>query len=272
MHIITITNHKGGVGKTTTAQALATGLLHRRFKVLAIDIDPQTNFTYTAGLNPNEAKTNIYDLFREDRKNPGAVSSLQAVQETPAGFFMIPGALGLAGADMEFSQQGREYILKEILQPLENEFDFCIIDTPPTLGILTINALTASQEIIIPVEADIYSLQGLAQLQGVIANTKKYSNPGLTVSGLLLTRYNPRAVINQNLKEALEGAAEQLQTKVYKAFIREAVAVKEVHFLQGDLFKEYPRHKVTKDYTAFIDEFMENYRLKRGVYNGKETV
>lgn len=253
MRTITITNHKGGVGKTTTAQALATGLLHRGYRVLAIDIDPQTNFTYTAGLDTHSRNTNIYDLF----KDRGAASSLQAIQETPAGFSMIPGALGLAGADMEFSQQGREYILKEILQPIKEKFDFCIVDTPPTLGILTINALTASQEIIIPVEADIYSLQGLAQLQGAIFNTQKYSNPDLKVSGLLITKFNPRAVINQNLKEALDGAALQLHTKVFNSWIREAVAIKEVHFLQGDLFKEYPRHKVTKDYAAFIEEFLQ---------------
>lgn len=252
METITITNHKGGVGKTTTAQALTTGLTHRGYKVLAVDVDPQTNFTYTAGLEPQEDKPDIYELF----KARGAVSSLQAIQETPAGFSMIAGALGLAGADMEFSQQGREYILKEILEPVKEKYDFCIIDTPPTLGILTVNALTASQKIIVPIEADIYSLQGLSQLQGVIANAKKYSNHDLQIAGLLITKYNPRAIINKSLKEELEAVADQLQTKVFKRWIRETVAIKEIHFLQGDLFKEYPKHNVTKDYAAFIDEFL----------------
>ena len=264
METITITNHKGGVGKTTTAQVLATGLTHRGYKVLGIDIDPQTNFTYTAGIEQQDGKQDIYDLF----KSHETISSLQAIQKTPTGFSMIAGALELAGADMEFSHQGREYILKEILEPLKNTYDYCIIDTPPTLGILTVNALTASQKIIVPVEADIYSLQGLSQLQGVIMNAKKYSNPNLQIAGLLITKYNPRAVINKSLKEELEAIASNLHTKVFKSWIRETVAIKEVHFLQGDLFKEYPNHNVTKDYNAFIDEFLG----KGDKNNGKETI
>lgn len=254
MQVITIANHKGGVGKTTTAHALTTGLLHKGYKVLAIDLDPQTNFTYTAGLDQQEDTPDIYELF----KARGAVPSLQAIRETPAGFSMIAGALGLAGADMEFSQQGREYILKEIIESIKEKYDYCVIDTPPILGILTVNALTASNFVIVPIEADIYSLQGLSQLQGVIANAKKYSNPDLQIAGLLITKYNPRTVINKSLKEELEAVAAQLQTKVYKTWIREAIAIKEVHFMQGDLFTDYKKHNVTKDYEAFIKEFLKD--------------
>lgn len=266
MLTVTITNQKGGVGKTTTAQILTTGLLHEGYKVLAVDVDPQTNFTYSAGIDPQETGLDIYDLFTDHVKR-GETPSLQAIKTAPAGFDIIPGSLGLAGADMEFSQQGREYILKEILEPVKEKYDFCVIDTPPTLGILTVNALTASDRVIVPMGADVFSLQGLSQLQGMIANTKKYCNPRLIIDGLLLTKYNPRAVINQNLKESLEQIAAQLQTRLYSSCIRETVAIKEIQFLQADIFAQYPRHKVTQDYKAFIDEF-----LKGCVDNGKQEV
>ena len=252
MITVTITNQKGGVGKTTTAHILSAGLAKQGFSVLAIDIDPQTNLTYTAGIEPQNAEATLYSFFKRT-----ASPSIQAALPTEAGFFIIPGSLDLAGADMEFTQTGREYMLKEALQPLEESFDYCIIDTPPTLGILTVNALTASQKVIVPMGADIYSLQGLSQLQGLIDNVKRYSNHDLTIDGLLLTKYSPRAIINRQLKESLQEVAENLNTKVYQTAIREAVAIKEVQFLQSNIFTEYPNANVTQDYTAFIKEFLK---------------
>lgn len=252
MKVITITNQKGGVGKTTTAHVLSCGLAGRGFRVCAVDLDPQTNFTYTAGIMPGAAQPTLYELFKGS-----ATSSLQAVKPTEAGFSIIPGSLDLAGADMEFTQTGREFILKGILQPLKDNFDYCIIDTPPTLGILTVNALTASDRVIIPMCADIYSLQGLSQLQGLIQNVRRYSNPDLIVSGLLLTRYNPRAVINRQLRDSMWQIARNLDTMLFASAIREAVAVKEVQFLQGNIFKDYPKANITRDYNSFINEFLE---------------
>lgn len=251
MVTVTITNQKGGVGKTTTAHILSAGLARQGFKVLAVDVDPQTNLTFTAGIDPLESGVNLYNLMKKQ------ASSLQAVQPTKSGFSIIPGSLDLAGADMEFTKAGREYMLKEALEPLKEEFDFCIIDTPPTLGILTVNALTASQKVIVPMCADVYSLQGLSQLQGLIGNVQKYCNPSLTIDGLLLTKYSPRAVINRQLKESLQEVAEQLKTKVYTAAIREAVAIREAQLLQSDIFTEQPKANVTQDYTAFINEFLK---------------
>lgn len=252
MKVVTITNQKGGVGKTTTAHTLCTGLAGRGFRVLAVDTDPQMNLTYTAGIMPGEVQPTLYELFKGT-----ATPSLQAVQPTKNGFSIIPGSLDLAGADMEFTQDGREYILRKILQPIKEKFDFCIIDTPPTLGILTVNALTASDRVIIPMGADIFSLQGLAQLQGLIENVQRYSNPALTVAGLLLTRFNARAVINRELRDTMWQVARNLDTFLFVTAIREAVAVKEVQFLQGDIFKEYPRANITRDFNNFIDEFLE---------------
>jgi chromosome partitioning protein len=249
MQIITISNQKGGVGKTTTAHALLTGLANMGYKVLALDADPQTNLTYTTGINMDDTP-DLYNLLKKQ------ASFLEVVQQVKPGFDIIPGSLNLAGADMEFTAAGREYMIREALEPVKEKYDFCIIDTPPTLGILTVNALTASHKIIVPMAADVYSLQGLSQLQGMVENVKKYCNPGLTIDGLLLTKYSDRAIINRNLKDSLQQTAAQLHTRLYKTTIREAVAVKEIQFLQSDIFTEYPKAKVTEDYKQFIKEFL----------------
>ena len=249
MQIITISNQKGGVGKTTTAHALLSGLANMGYKVLALDADPQTNLTYTTGINMDDTP-DLYNLLKKQ------ASFLEVVQQVKPGFDIIPGSLDLAGADMEFTAAGREYMIREALEPVKEKYDFCIIDTPPTLGILTVNALTASHKIIVPMAADVYSLQGLSQLQGMVENVKKYCNPGLTIDGLLLTKYSDRTIINRNLKDSLQQTAAQLHTRLYKTTIREAVAVKEIQFLQSDIFTEYPKAKVTEDYKQFIKEFL----------------
>lgn len=249
--IVTITNQKGGVGKTTTAHALCTGLCNRGFHVLAVDADPQTNFTFTAGIDQQQLEADLYDAMKEQ------VSSLQVIQRSPQGFDVLPGSLNLAGADMEFTQAGREYRLKEVIEPVKEKYDFIIIDTPPTLGILTVNALTASDCIIVPMCADVYSIQGFSQLQGMIENVKKYCNHELTVAGVLLSMYDPRTTIDKDIREALEGIAAKLNTKVYRQTIRRAVAVKNNQIAQGDLFREYPKARVTSDFSAFIDEFLK---------------
>lgn len=254
MKTVTLTNQKGGVGKTTTAHILSSGLVKAGFRVLVVDIDPQTNLTYTAGIEPEETQFDLYDLFK------GEAAAEEAILHTAVGFDMIAGSLNLAGADMEFTKAGREYILKELLEPVAGNYDFCIIDTPPALGILAVNALTASDEVIVPMGADVYSMQGLSQLHGLFENVRKYCNPALTINGLLLTKYNPRTNINKQLKESLHDVAGLLQTKVYSTQIREATAIKEVQFLQSDIFKEYPAANVTADYQQFIDEFLKGMK------------
>ena len=165
---------------------------------------------------------------------------------------MIPGSTDFTGADTDFS--GAD-ILRQTIEPIKDDYDYIIIDTPPTLGLLTMNALAISDRVIVPMAADIYSLQGLSQLQELIEYVKDSHNAALQLDGLLLTRYNPRAIINRDLKKDLQGIAAQLHTRLYKTTIREAVAIKEVQFMQGDLFADYPKANVTKDYAAFINEF-----------------
>lgn len=246
--IITVTNQKGGVGKTTTAHAIATGLSHRGFKTLLVDLDPQSNLTYTMGADGSTPT--IYELFNGEIKSPFTV-----IHHMEHGD-IIPGSLLLAGADMEYTKPGREYILKEILEPLKESYDYIIIDTPPALGILTINALTASNSLIIPMGADIYSLQGLSQLKGLVDNVKKYCNKDLSVDGLLITRYNKRAIISRNLKDVMQDTAKQLETKVFNTVIREGIAIKEAQAMQTTIYDNSPNANVTQDYSSLLDELL----------------
>lgn len=250
MTIITLANQKGGVAKTTTCNALASGLLHKGYRVLAIDLDPQCNLSLSCGADILSLENTIYNVFK------GESSTSSIVIKIPIGYDLIPGGLDLAGADMEFTQLGREKLLLKALLPIKDNYDYIIIDTPPTLGILTANALIASDYVIVPMAADIYSLQGLSQLNGFIQNVHENGNPHLQIAGLLITKYNSRQNISKILIEQIENAAEQLQTKVFTTHIRESVAIRESALLQSDIFKEVPKANATVDYNQFIDEFL----------------
>lgn len=253
--IITVTNQKGGVGKTTTAHLLSSGLKARGFRTLLIDLDPQSNLTFTMGAD--DSHYTLYDLFK------GNAEPQQAIKSTVQGD-IIPGSLLLSGADMEYTQTGREYILSEIIEPLKESYDFVIIDTPPALGILTVNALTASNSVIIPMGADIYSIQGLSQLYNLVCNVKRYTNKELSIDGLFLTRYNKRATISKDIYAELEQLASKLGTKLFKSVIREGVAIKRSQADQTNIFISEPKAGVTIDFNNFIDEYLKE---KRGLVN-----
>lgn len=248
--ITTVINQKGGVGKTTTAHALATGLNHRGYKALVVDADPQGNITYT--MRADAAKAGLYEAMR------GEITAAEAVQHTEQGD-IIPSSLYLAGADLEFTQTGREYLIREMLEGITGSasaYSHIIIDSPPALGILTVNALTASSDIVIPVGADIFSLQGLQQLLSTVAKVKKYSNPTLEIAGLLITRRGTRAVATRQLIEAIESKASAMSAHLYRAIIREGIAIKEAQIMQSSIFDTHATAKATEDYTAFIDEYL----------------
>lgn len=245
--ITTIINQKGGVGKTTTAHALATGLRAHGKNPLVVDTDPQGNLTYTMGADVQGA--GLYEAMREE------VPVDSVLQHTPQGD-LIPSTLLLAGADLEFTQTGREYILRDVLAPLLPHYTHVIIDSPPTLGIMTINALTASTDVIIPMGADIYSLQGLGQLYSTIGKVRKYCNPDLIVAGLVITRYSRRAILTRDLTEAIEENARRLETPVYATVIREGIAVREAQTQRASLFDSHPDANPTADYRALVDEYL----------------
>lgn len=183
MKKIVLACQKGGVAKSTTAYTMAAGLYNDGYKVLMIDTDPQANLSFTAGLDVASVKNSLYDVFK------GTIPIDEAINNSRIGFDIVTGGLNMVSADMEFTQTGREYMLKESINNIESEYDYCIIDTAPHMGILTINALTAADSVIIPITADIYALMGLTQLKGIIDSVKRYSNHNLRISGLLLTKY-----------------------------------------------------------------------------------
>lgn len=246
--IIAIINQKGGVGKSTTAATLAAGLSLKGYKTLSIDLDAQGNLTYTAGAKTNGATA--------PGVLTGEVKAEDAIQHTPSGD-IIAANKALAGADAFIADTGKEYRLKEALESLQAAYDYIIIDTPPALGILTINALTACNSVIIPAQADIYSLQGIEQLADTMKPVKKYCNPNLKIAGILLTRYSSRSVLSREVAELAEQLADKLGTKLFKTTIREAIAVKEAQISQQSLFDYAPKAKVTEDYRAFIEELLE---------------
>ena len=246
MEVIAIVNRKGGVGKTATAQALGAGLIRKGCSVLYIDLDSQTNLTYGLGADP--ARLNSMDVLT------GEATAQEAIQHTQQGD-AIAGSEALAGADAAIVGTGKEYRLKEALEGLQ--YDYCIIDTPAALGTLTVNALTAADSVIIPVQAEVYSLQGIGQLNKAIEAVKKYCNNSLRIRGILLTRYNGRAILSRDMQSNLEAAAEKLSTRLYGTPIRECVSIKEAQAQQQDIFSYAPRSNAAKDYAAFIAEFEE---------------
>lgn len=246
MEVVAIVNRKGGVGKTATAQALGAGLARKKKKVLYIDLDSQTNLSYGLGADPEGL--NSMDVLT------GEATAAEAIQHTPQGD-VIAGSEALAGADAAIDGTGKEYRLKEAIDGLQ--YDYIIIDTPAQLGTLTVNALTAANSVVIPVQAEVYSLQGIGQLSKTIEAVKKYCNRDLYIRGILITRYNGRAVISKDMQSNLKDAAEQLKTKLYSTPIRECVSIKEAQAIQQDIFTYAPRSNAAKDYEAFIKEFTE---------------
>jgi chromosome partitioning protein len=248
MKTIAVINQKGGVGKSTTALAIGAGLILKGYRVLFIDLDAQGNLTYTL-----EASTEGYNALGVLQR-PETVK--EEIQHTEQGD-VIASSPSLSEADTLIVQTGKEYRLKEALETVAVEYDYCIIDTPPALGILTINALTACNGVIIPAQADLFSLQGISQLNSTIEVVQKYCNPALSIMGIVITRFNGRSIIRREVAEILEQTAKQLHTKLYKARIRECIALVEAQVTRQSIYKYAPKSNATADYKALVDEILE---------------
>lgn len=263
MEIITITNNKGGTSKTTTAQSLAIGLVLNNQRVLLVDSDPQSNLSYVFKVlnTPN----NLYTLYTGDSDINN--SRYRVRLNDKLHIDIIPGSKKLDNADNEFLKEpyisrGCQELLKENLEIIKNQYDYIIIDTPPTLGILTLNALVASTSAIAPMNADIFSLQGLTALNEKIQIINKRLNPTLHIKGILLTKYNDRAILNRDLKKAIEQATEQFKTKVFNTYIRESVAVRESQTNGTCVMLQYPNNNASFDYMMFTKEIMKDKEVQ----------
>lgn len=248
MQVIAVINQKGGVGKSTTALAIGAGFILKGYKILYIDLDAQGNLSYT--LRASNAGYNVMGVLQKPETVKGEI------QNTEQGD-VIASSPALSGADTLLTEIGKEYRLREAIELIKDLYDYVIIDTPPALGILTINALTACNGIIIPAGADIYSLQGISQLKGTIETVKKYCNNSLEILGILLTRYNSRAIISREVAEMLEKTAKRLNTKLYDTKIRECTAIKEAQAMRESIFTYAPKSNATVDYKALTDEILK---------------
>ena len=250
---ICIINKKGGVAKTTTAINLGAGLQRKGYSVLYVDLDSQCNLSVCAGADI-EGKT-VLGVLTEQTDINEAIQTLELFGD------VLPAGLNLSGADGVITDTGKEYRLSEALATLKKNYDFCIIDTPPALGVLTINAITAADWLVIPAQADIFSRDGLLQLDRTIRLNKKYCNPKLKIAGILLTRYSDRNVLSKNLKETFEEIAKKMGTKVFDSSIREGIALKEAQVVHQAIFDYAPKTKVAEDYMNFINEFLDTIAL-----------
>ena len=217
MQIITVTNQKGGVGKTTVASALLCGLSQRGARVLGVDLDPQGNLGFTLGLDIGAGYT-VYDVLT------GAHPIEEAIMHTPYGDVLTSDIM-LSTAEVEFTAPRREFMLSQHLSIVRDRYDFVIIDTPPSLNILTINAYVASTGLIVPMEAEILSLVGVSQIQDTIEAVRKSYNPNLKVLGILLNKYNPRLTLSRDVLDLAEEVARQLGSQVFPTKIRRGVDV-----------------------------------------------
>ena len=243
--VISISNHKGGVGKTTSAINIGAGLNLLKKKVLLIDLDPQANLTQSLGLI-NEP-INIYGALRGEYK-------LQPI-EILKGLDIIPSTLDLSGAEIELSSEpGREYILKELIEPLRASYDFIIIDSPPSLGLLTINSFTASDEILIPLQAQFLALQGLAKLVEVIDKIKGRLNKELKIGGVFITQYDSRKVLNRDVVETIQA---HFKDQVFKTKVRDNIALAEAPAQGLDIFRYSSKSYGAEDYLALSKEVLK---------------
>ena len=207
--IIAIANQKGGVGKTTTSVNLSACLAYLGKKVLLVDIDPQGNASSGVGVSKGEINQCIYDVLIDD------VSVLDIILETKVeNLYIVPATISLAGAEIELvSTISREVRLKKALQEVKDQYDYIIIDCPPSLGLLTINSLTASDAVIIPVQCEYYALEGLSQLLSTVRLVQKHLNKHLEIDGVLLTMFDARTNLGI---QVIEEVKKYFQDKVYQ--------------------------------------------------------
>ena len=219
-HIYAITNQKGGVGKTTTCVNLAASLAATRRKILLIDLDPQGNATMGSGVSKNEVDRTAYDLLTKKADLKDIV-----VRSDTAAYDVIPANGDLVAAEVELLNEiGREHRLRLALNSIRESYDFILIDCPPSLNMLTVNALSASDGVLIPMQCEYYALEGLAALMNTIEQIRETINPSLTIAGILRTMYDPRNSLTKDVSDELE---EYFGDQVYKVAIPRNVRLAE---------------------------------------------
>jgi len=244
---LAITNQKGGVGKSTTAINLGAALALEDRRVLVVDIDPQGNTTSGLGLSKPELTLCVYDVLR------GQVALAEVIVPTRLeGLSVVPATLALAGAEVELiSAVSRETRLRRALESVQNDYDFILIDCPPSLSVLTMNALTAADGVLVPIQAEFYALEGISQLLSVVELVRNHLNPNLELSGVLLTMHDGRLNLCEQVAEEVRS---HFGPRVFDAVIPRNVKLAEAPSYGQTVFEYDPRSRGAQ---AYLDLAME---------------
>lgn len=250
MKVISIFNQKGGVGKTTTSINLCAFLALNGYKVLSIDIDPQGNTTSGLGFEKRSIETSVYDVLTSDASIDSAIKKCELVEN----FFLVPSTIELAGAEVELiSIPKRENILKNKLAKMQQKFDFVFIDCPPSLGVLTVNALTASDSVFIPIQCEFYALEGVGQLLNTINLVKKSLNKDIEVEGVLLSMFDSRARL---ANEVMNEVKAHFKDKVYDTVIPRNIRLAEAPSFGLPIMLYDDKCKGSEAYEQLAKEFI----------------
>ena len=250
--IIAVTNQKGGVGKTTTSVNLAAALAYLNRKVLLVDIDPQANATQGIGIDRLQMNGSIYDLIVNDM----VITDVMMKSKVP-NLDVVPSSIDLAGADLELAEVkiGRERRLKEQLALVRDNYDYILVDCPPSLGLLNTNALTACDTVIIPVQCEYYALEGLTQLLSTIRLTQQVFNPRLSIEGVLLTMLDQRTNLGIEVSQEVR---KYFKEKVYRTFIPRNIKLSEAPSAGLNIFDYDSRSEGAKAYAQLAKEVIEH--------------
>ena len=251
--VLAIANQKGGVGKTTTTINLSACLAEKGKKVLVIDTDPQGNTTSGFGLNKNELETSIYDLMLGENSAKECMCPVEGIENLK----LIPSNIDLSGAEIQLiDENNKEYILRDAIDYVKDDFDFVIIDCPPSLNMLTINAMTTADSVLVPIQCEYYALEGIAQLMMTIDLVHDRLNEKLTMDGVVFTMFDGRTNLSN---EVVESVKKSIQAHVYETIIPRNVRLAEApsHGLPINLYDR--KSAGTESYRKLADEIIARH-------------
>lgn len=246
---ICFANQKGGVAKTTTSIITASALTKKGYRVLVVDLDPQCNSTHDMNIADVEIEFTLYEALQ------GQCSISSCIISTPLGD-IAAGSLDLIAAERQFTDIGREVMLRDLVETVEQDYDFILIDTPPNLGWSTINALTAAEWIVIPCEPDLWSNDAITKLDVSVGMVRRFANPDIKYAGILITRLDERTISSRLNMQVSDIASSTLEIPLFKSRIHKATNIRDAFNCKQDFLERYPKCRAANDYRSFTEELL----------------